>query len=311
MFRYVILSGALLCGTAWPQNGDNADLGSPNARLASTADTLGDTAQTSADTVRARTSHAKRRPYVGLFASVTFFNLEEKDVLSRNLVTPGGRTLQPFESVHLAFPGGGMGAYPINRYLDVSVMVQGFWYAQTAVFDLPGEETPPPISEERYAVQAWLGGVGAKYLIPKNFLSVTGQPGLYVGYWHFWNLGGSELYTGYGAAPAEFDAGGSGYEIQVGFQHQSSKSWFWNGNIGFQNLHFSSDRTWGDMLGDRGSDATQQPPLDERVEWSLSGLRFGLNLYYQFGKPGSPRGLDREPSRFDTSGQRALFFTHE
>ncbi len=251
---------------------------------------------------------AARLPYVGVFAATTFFNLDEKNRLARMLQQPGGSTLQPFESVHMAFPLGMMAAYPILTHLDVSVKLEGIWYSQSALFQAPGlEGVPGPVSEERYVVQALLGGMGAKYLIPAAFLSVTGQPGLYVGYWHLWDLGLAELYTNHGSVRAEFEPGGTGYEFQVGFQHSPSKSFFWNAAISYQNLGFSSEANWEELA--RNSESAT--PSNGKASWNLAGLKIALNLYYQFGARKSGSIPTTVPARFDTPMQSALLFSHE
>lgn len=231
------------------------------------------TAKDSADSVAALLRG--RRPAVSIHVGVDFIDLDAKQVFSdalqarmtRDSLTP----LQPYEPVHLAFPIGIQAIVPIGPWFDVVARTHSYWYKQTAVLGKSGITR----GEESFASQAHLGGAGLRYYVPPSLLSVTGKLGLYIQGVYYWLLGGGELYTNHGAAPAEFDPAGSAWEIQLGFNRSMTKTIGITGNLGFLQQDFSSKRPWTDLVVDKAPAGN--------VHWSSGALQASFNLSYNFG----------------------------
>ncbi len=219
-----------------------------------------------------------RLPGISLYLGVDFFDLSEKDRFVQAIDTRRTRDsldiLQPYESVHLAFPLGLQVSYPISSHLDILLKTHSYWYKQTALLGKKNSKTDA--GEEWFVVQGNLGGGGIRYSLPHALLSVKGELGLYVqGLW-YWNLGGTEMYSPRGSAKAKFDPSGSGYEIQLGFQQAISKPWALTGGLGFIHQEFSSTAQWNSLV-------ESAPTATDPISWTLSGLSATFNLWYYFG----------------------------
>ena len=219
----------------------------------------------------------KRKPGIAAYFGIDFIDFGAKDkfeaALNARTTMDSLKTLQNYEPVHLAIPIGIQGIFPISTYLDLVAKTHSYWYKQTAI--LGNKTTNAHAGDEWYVSQANLGGAGMRYSLPPALLSVTGQLGLYTqGVW-YWNLGGSELYSPYGSAPARYRPWGSGYELQFGFQQTMIKPWKFTGAIGFLHQEFTSDNSWSQLL--------RHAPPPGKVSWNSSAIQANLSLWYHFG----------------------------
>lgn len=245
------------------------------------------TAKDSADSVAALLRG--RRPAVSIHVGVNFIDLDAKQVFSdalqarmtRDSLTP----LQPYEPVHIALPIGIQAIVPIGPWFDVVAKTHSYWYEQTAVLGRLGVTQ----GEESFASQAHLGGAGLRYYIPPSLLSVTGKLGLYFQGIYYWLLGGGELYTNHGSAPAEFDPAGSAWEIQLGFNRSMTRTMGITGNLGFLQQDYSSKKPWTDLVVDAAPTG--------KVHWSSGALQASFNLWYNFGIGNAPRPTGQPASQ--------------
>jgi hypothetical protein len=230
-----------------------------------------------ADTVTAKLT--RRHPAFSVWLGAEFSDLDAKEDFEADLAARTAKdslkTLQAYEKAHLSFPLGVQAVYPIGAWFDVVAKARASWYKQTAILGRPADNTSA--GELWYAVQATLGGAGLRYYVPPSLLSVTGSLGLYVQALWLWNLGGSELYTKYGSAPARLDPFGSGYELQFGLQQALKGPWQVAGSIGFVQQDYTSDRNWSDLLHSAAPAG--------RVHWGSSSVQANLALWYHFGAP--------------------------
>lgn len=234
-----------------------------------------------------------RRPAVSLYAGIDFIDLDATDALVDALDARIDRdslvVLQPYESVHLAFPFGIQAVLPAGAYFDLVAKTHSYWYKQTAVLGRANvTDANDDKDEEFFAVQAHLGGAGLRYHIPPALLTVTGNLGLYVQGVYYWLLGGGELYTNHGSAPAEFDPAGSAWEIQLGLNRPVSRFWGITGNIGYMAQNYASDKPWSAILVDRAPAGT--------VDWELAAITANFNLWYYFGVPKPAKAPPRSAS---------------
>jgi hypothetical protein len=221
---------------------------------------------------------------VSLHGGVNLVDFDAQDEFEASLRSRSGRdsldVLQAYEAVHIAAPVGIQALWPLLTWFDAVARTHSYWYKQTAVLRRrsagTGASLPP--TEEFFAVQAHLGGAGLRFYLPPDLLSVTGKLGLYVQGVYYWLLGGTELYTRHGSAPAEFDPAGSAWEIQLGFNQVVTRPWTISAGLGYMQQHFLSDRPWSAILAD-------DPPPGE-VEWGSAALQGFLQFNWHFGVPG-------------------------
>jgi hypothetical protein len=229
-----------------------------------------------ADTVTDRLR--KRRPAVSVYLGVDFLDFDAKDAfkaaLTARTLKDSLKTLQDFEPVHLAFPIGIQAAIPVSGYLDVVAKTHSYWYKQSAVL---GDKNSRHAGDEWYAVQGNLAGLGLRVYVPPSFLSVTGGLGLYAQGVLYWNVGGTEIYTPYGRAQADFDPAGSGYELVFGMQHALTGPWQLNGSLGFLQQTFTSQDPWSNII-------VRATPAGD-AHWGSSAIQAALSLWYHFGVP--------------------------
>jgi hypothetical protein len=218
----------------------------------------------------------KRRPAVSVYLGVDFMDLDAKNAFQASLnsrrAADSLTLLQDYEPVHLAFPIGIQAAIPISGYLDVVAKTHSYWYKQTAVL---GDGASNHVGDEFYAVQANLAGLGLRFYIPPAFLSVTGGLGLYCQAVLYWNAGNSGIYSNHGSAEAEFEAMGSGYELQFGMQQALKGPWRLTGALGFLQQDFTSGQPWSGVIG--------YAPPPGKAHWGSSSIQATLNLWYHFG----------------------------
>lgn len=240
-----------------------------------------DSAAAGKDSVSVDSSAArlrKRYPSVSVHVGIDFIDLDAKErfnaAVAARVSRDKLRVLQPYESVHLAFPVGVQALWPVSGYVDLVAKTHSHWYKQTAVL---GDSASNHAGDEWYAAQTNLGGFGLRLYVPPSLLSVSGSLGLYAQGVALWNLGNSELYSNHGSAKAEFEPGGSAFEIQLGLQKAITGPWQITGAIGFLRQRFVSNRDWTAILGG-GADAG-------KAEWGSSAVQANLQLWYRFGVP--------------------------
>jgi hypothetical protein len=219
---------------------------------------------------------------VSAYLGVSFLDLDAKQTFANALEARRAagnlRILQNYEPVHLAFPLGLQAVFPIGNHFDFVAKTYSYWYTQSAIL---GDSLSRRQGDEDYSVQANLGGVGLRFYMPPDLLSVSGSIALYVQGVYYWQIAGAEIYTQHGSAPARFAPEGSAYEILLGFQQDVTKPWSLTGTVGFMQQNYSSDKPWSDLLP-QGA-----PPGN--VEWSAASLQAAFNLWYHFGvKPAAP-----------------------
>lgn len=221
-----------------------------------------------------------RRPAVSIHLGVNFIDLDAKrvfsDALQARMTRDSLSLLQPYEPVHIAVPIGVQAIIPIGPWFDLVAKTHSYWYEQTAVLGKLGVTQ----GEESFASQAHLGGIGLRYYMPPSLLSVTGKLGLYFQGVYYWLLGGGELYTNHGSAPAEFDPAGSAWEIQLGFNRSMTRTIGFTGSLGFLQQDYSSKKTWTELVVDRAPAGN--------VHWGSGALQASFNLWYNFGIGNTP-----------------------
>ncbi len=234
-----------------------------------------------ADTVTARLT--RRRPSLSVWLGAEFSDLDAKEAFKADLQqrlkesASAGDTLQilqPVEEAHLSFPIGIQAVVPLGPWFDAVGMARFSWYKQAAVLARTDKEKTAG-GQAWYALQSTLGGVGLRFYVPPALLSVTGSLGLYSQFLWLWNLGGSEIYTRYGSAPARLDPAGAGFELLFGLQKALTGPWQLAGSLGFVKQEFTSDTRWDRLL------QSASPP--GKVRWASSSLQANLALAYHFG----------------------------
>lgn len=216
-----------------------------------------------------------RRPGVAVHLGLNFLDLDAKEAfnaaLQARMLRDSLSALQPYEPVHIAIPAGIQAMLPMGTHFDLLAKTHSYWYRQTAVLGRNGGAC----CEESYAVQAHLGGAGIRYYIPPDLLSVSGQLGIYVQGVYYWLLGGGEIYTRHGSAPARFDPTGSAFEIQAGFNRAITRPIQFSGSLGYIQQDYASDREWSSLI------ATDPPP--GKIRWSAGAIQASFSLWYHFG----------------------------
>lgn len=222
-----------------------------------------------------------RRPEVSGYLGVSFLDMDAKTTFANALEARRAagnlKVLQAYEPVHIAVPLGLQAVLPVSDHFDLVAKTYSYLYSQGAIL---GDSLSRRQGDESYTLQAHLGGLGARFYVPPNLLSVSGAIALYVQGVYYWQIGGAEIYTDYGSAPADFDPAGSAYEVSLGFAREATKPWGLNGSLGFMQQHFSSDKNWTDILA-------QGAPAG-KVAWGASSLQAALNLVYRFGVKAAP-----------------------
>ncbi|MBW8887471.1 MAG: hypothetical protein JF616_06900 [Fibrobacteres bacterium] len=231
-----------------------------------------------ADSVTAKLT--RRHPAISIWTAAEFSDLDAKEVFKADLsnleLTDSLDPLQSYEEAHLSFPIGIQAVYPLGPWFDAVAMARASWYKQTAILG-HRDANHTAAGEQWYAVQSTLGGAGLRFYLPPSLLSVNGSLGLYAQLLWLWNLGGSELYTKYGSAPARIDPAGSGFELLFGLQHALKGPWLVAGSLGYVKQDYVSNRNWSDLL--------RSAPPAGRVSWGSSSIQASLALWYHFGVP--------------------------
>jgi hypothetical protein len=221
------------------------------------------------------TKQRRRGPYIGFSAGVSFADNSAKDLFAAYMDSEAeadsARIVQSQDPVQIIFPAGLVLGFPVFPYLDVWFRTEHFWSRVNGLTQR-GNASP---REFWYVAQGHLAGVGARYLVPVSLLSVSGKPGLYAAYTHFWNFGPTGLKTPTGDFQAETDPAGAGYEVQFGYQQDYDKRFTFTAGLSFASLDFFSKASWRTALPDAP---------DERAEWTLQALRFSVQGIYQIGK---------------------------
>lgn len=232
------------------------------------------------DTVTAKVT--RRRPAVSVWLGADFSDFDAKETFNASLAARLKRdsallapsALQSYEPVHLSFPMGIQAVVPVGSWFDAVAKTRFSNYKQTAIL---GDKNKRSAGEEWYAVQANLGGLGLRWYIPPSLFTVTGSLALYTQAVMLWNLGGTEIYTPYGNAPARFDATGSGFELQFGLHQELKGPWRIAGSIGYVRQEHHSSRDWSAILRDAAPAG--------KANWSSSAVQANLALWYHFGAP--------------------------
>ena len=240
------------------------------------ADTTGRTTSGARrDSLEARL--ARRGPYVGVTAGAAFGQHSARERMAADFTArateAGERILQRQDPVHVLFPAGLVAGFPVARHFDVLLRTEHFRYRVTGLAQQDNE----PATEYSYTTQAHLAGLGARWLVPVSFLTVSGQPGLYLAYTHLWQVGPSGMRSGSGSLRAREAAAGAGFELAAGFQQDFSARFALTGALALSRLAFRSDGDWSNVA------PTSAP---EPAEWRLTSARFLLQGIYQFGRPG-------------------------
>jgi hypothetical protein len=217
----------------------------------------------------------RRGPYVGFSAGVSFADNSAKNLFAAYMkdeaAADSARIVQSQDPVQIFAPVGLVLGIPVFPYLDVWFRTEHFWSRVNGLTQR-GNASP---REFWYVAQGHLAGVGARYLVPVSLLSVTGKPGLYAAYTHFWSFGPTGLKSPTGDLKAETDPAGAGYEVQLGYQQDYDKRFTFTGGLSFASLTFASKSSWRAILPNAP---------DERAEWTLQALRFSVQGVYQIGK---------------------------
>jgi len=220
---------------------------------------------------------ARRGPYVGVTAGAAFGQHSERERMAADFTArataAGQRILQRQDPVHVFFPVGLTAGFPVARHFDVLLRTEHFDYRVAGL----AQQGNDAATEYAYTMQANLAGVGARWLVPVSFLTVSGQPGLYLSYIHLWQIGPTGMRSGSGSLRSRTDATGAGYELAAGFQQDFSARFALTGALAISRLGFRSDGDWSFV-------APTSPP--EPAEWQLTSARFVLQGIYQFGTTG-------------------------
>lgn len=217
---------------------------------------------------------ARRGPFVGITAGAAFGRHSARDRMAADFTArataAGERVLQRQDPVHLLFPVGLVAGIPVTRHFDLLLRTEHFRYRVTGLAQKDNEAA----TEYAYSTQANLGGVGVRWLVPVSFLTVSGQPGLYLAYTHFWQIGPGGMESDAGSLRSRFDAAGAGYELAAGFQQDFSARFALTGALAFSRLDFRSDGDWTLVAPNS---------IPGPAEWQLNSARFMLQGIYQFG----------------------------
>jgi hypothetical protein len=234
-----------------------------------------DTAKTLARADSLQAKLKRRGPYVGLSAGVSFAEHSAGNrfaaAMNAAVAADSQRILQRQDPVHVYFPAGLLVGVPVLPHFDLLLRTEHYHYRVTG---LAQKDNDPP-TEFWYVNQGHLAGAGVKWLVPGSLLTVTGQPGLYAAYTHFWSFGPTGMRSPEGSVRARTAPGGAGFEIQAGFQQDFDKRWVLTGGLSFSRLAFGSAGDWSNVVA--GSAPGQ-------ADWTLTSMRFALQGLYQFGR---------------------------
>jgi len=213
-----------------------------------------------------------RPPYFALHAGIGFLDLQGRENFVRALeatrLAEGDRILQPYESVTLNFPAGLLLGFRIAPYADLVLKTHSFWSTQSALL---GDSLSGAGTEEYYAIQGHLGGLGIRLYVPQEILSVKNHGLIYLEAIRFWDLAAVEIYSNHGAAKAQWEPQGSAFELQFGFMHNLQSKLTWSAALSFIHSGWSSDRSWSDIL-----------PLNDTnsVHWGGNALQMRFFLFW-------------------------------
>lgn len=219
----------------------------------------------------------RRGVYVGASLGVAFAQHSARDRFASAMqaqATANGQTvLQRQDPVHVLFPGGLLLGVPVLTHLDALLRTEHSYYRITGLAQKENEAA----TEFWYVNQTHLAGVGLRWHIPVSLLTVSGQPGLYLGYTHFWSFGPTGIRTPDGTVAARFNPAGAGMEVQAGFQQDFSKRWALTGGFSWSHLSFTSDGDWTYV-------APAASAAGEKAQWTVGSMRFSMQGLYQFGR---------------------------
>ncbi len=296
----------IACGfLAMPASAQDAGGGPPPAFMSDSAraaliraveagavaqDTLPDTIDAASRRDSLAGKMQRRGPYAGFTAGIAFGNHSASDLFAAHMTAranaAGQRILQRQDPVHIFFPTGLLLGYPVFSHFDLWLRTEhllsnpvqaAYTRPERLGYTITGlaQRDNEPAQEYAYTTQAHLAGLGARWLVPVSFLTVSGKPGLYAAYTHFWSFGTTGLRADGGTLAARTDPAGAGFEVQVGFQQDFDRRFAFTGGLAFSRLSFRSDADW-DLLLDTA-------PAD-RAEWTLQSMRLVLQMVYQFGR---------------------------
>jgi hypothetical protein len=234
-----------------------------------------DTAKAKQDTAVLASSlklFLNRKPYYAAHAGVGFLDLNGREhfvaALEARRVAKQGKILQPYENVNLYFPAGFLAGMRVFDYLDILAKTDAFWYRQTALL---GDSLNGPGTEEFYALQGQLLGLGLRLYIPQEILSARDHGHLYFEISRYFDLGATEIYSSYGSASAQWNPMGSTTEFQMGFMHSLDTRFTWSGALSFIHSSWVSNRTWNTILPNSGS---------QKVAWGGNALQMRFFLFW-------------------------------
>ncbi|MBF0432964.1 MAG: hypothetical protein HQK83_16895 [Fibrobacteria bacterium] len=231
------------------------------------------------------------------------------------------KVLQPFDNVIWSLPFGAFIGIPVTRYLDICLSTQFFTKEQEAIIetvspDITYYEKPDSNQaaiavntvsgtirniSRTYTTFANLGGIGLKFYIPKQVLSVKGDKTLYFSYTHLWNIGGTQFWSSAGSEMVPYSLFGTGYELSLGFLLNNWKYIGVNGNISLVHLNFPVRGDWTDIL--------LQDEIEGNYELEFNALKFNFQLVYQFG--GYPEAKKPAHKQKGKTNQQPLPYKNE
>ncbi|MCL2282394.1 MAG: hypothetical protein FWC26_03660 [Fibromonadales bacterium] len=166
---------------------------------------------------------------------------------------------QPFQTVNLAFP---IMAGIIWQFNDMHSLGlgAGFLYNNESVVltDKKGETR-----NYKYALQAFPLFVEYRLLVSPNLISIKNGDYFSLFLRYYWMLPGTEIYSSWGNAKADFDPLGSGYGVFFGYRF-----WEWNG--------FS---VWGE-LGYLSLDVKSGDKNGILDSWNLGGVSIMVRVMF-------------------------------
>ncbi len=215
------------------------------------------------------------QPYLSLFFMAAFNDFPERRLLAKELDSLARAqkksTLQAFEEVHIAFPVGLELGFPIGNYLDLFTKSHSFWYRQIAVL---GDSISSP--DFQYAVYGNLLGLGLRFYLPTQLISLNQYGDFHLAFTWFWDFGFSGIYSPWGEVKSNPvpQAIGNGYEVKLGYERSMWGAWRVLVAAGYSKLSLSSDQNWKSLIPSTGT--------NEKAEWDLKALQFTFQFSYPF-----------------------------
>lgn len=173
---------------------------------------------------------------------------------------------QNFQNVNFCFPVYGGVEFRLGQSHHIA-LGSGIIYDKETVILTDRNSNP---HEVYYVIQAFPLFLEWRIGISPRLITLDGHERFSASLRYWWLLGGTEIYSNWGAIKANRDWTGQGWGFSLGYQLLEWKRIRIHGDLGFAVLQATSDSPWSQVVPDYSNKAPR------KASWELGGIQLNL-----------------------------------